>query len=75
MVLTQHKYALDLLYRVNMEQCRSVTTPMSSTDRLSRHTGDLLGPDDAFRYRSLVGGLQYLTLTRPDLAFAVNKVC
>jgi hypothetical protein len=34
-----------------------------------------LGPEDAIRYRSIVGGLQYLTLTRPDLSFAVNKVC
>jgi histone deacetylase 1/2 len=75
LVLTQHKYALDLLHRANMESCRSVTTPMSSTDKLSREAGHPLGPDDAFSYRSLVGGLQYLTLTRPDLSFAVNKVC
>ncbi|KAK1618045.1 hypothetical protein QYE76_023562 [Lolium multiflorum] len=75
MILTQHKYALDLLHRANMENCRAVTTPMSSTDKLSRDDGDPLGPDDVFRYRSLVGGLQYLTLTRPDLSFAVNKVC
>jgi len=26
-------------------------------------------------YRSTVGSLQYLSLTRPDLAFAVNRVC
>ncbi|XP_051211820.1 uncharacterized mitochondrial protein AtMg00810-like [Lolium perenne] len=74
MVLTQRKYALDLLHRANMEHCRAVTTPLSSTDKLSRHTGDPLGPADVFSYRSLVGGLQYLTLTRPDLSFAVNKV-
>ena len=30
---------------------------------------------DSFRYRSVVGGPQYLTLTRPDISFAVNKVC
>jgi histone deacetylase 1/2 len=44
-------------------------------DKLSREAGHPLGPDDAFSYRSLVGGLQYLTLTRPDLSFVVNKVC
>jgi histone deacetylase 1/2 len=41
----------------------------------SKTNGDLLSPKDAPRYRSIVGALQYLTLTRPDLAFAVNKVC
>jgi histone deacetylase 1/2 len=42
---------------------------------LARDTGTLLGADDFLRYRSVVGGLQYLTLTRPDISFAVNKVC
>jgi histone deacetylase 1/2 len=35
----------------------------------------LLSEDDSTTYRSIVGGLQYLTLTRPDLSFAVNRVC
>jgi histone deacetylase 1/2 len=75
MTLTQRKYALDLLHRVGMENCKSTSTPLAPTERLSRDTGASLGPDDSFRYRSIVGGLQYLTLTRPDILFAVNKVC
>jgi histone deacetylase 1/2 len=75
MRLTQHKYALDLLHRAHMEGSRAVTTQMSTSDMLSRHTSDILAVDHASSYRSLVGGLQYLTLTRPDISFAVNKVC
>jgi hypothetical protein len=48
---------------------------MASTDKLSVHDGGLLGPKDATEYRSIVLALQYLTLTRPDISFAVNKVC
>jgi histone deacetylase 1/2 len=51
------------------------TTPMSATDRLSALDGDLLLPDAATEYRNLVGGLQYLTITRPDVSYAVNRVC
>jgi histone deacetylase 1/2 len=75
MTLTQRKYALDLLHRVNMKNCNPTSTPLSVTDHLARDTGTLLGADDSFRYRSVVGGLQYLTHTRPDISFAVNKVC
>jgi histone deacetylase 1/2 len=75
MTLTQRKYALDLLHRVSMENCKSTSTPLAATEPLARDTGSPLGPEDSFRYRSIVGGLQYLTLTRPDIAFAINKVC
>lgn len=75
MTLTQRKYALDLLHRVSMENCKPTSTPLSSSDQLARVSGQPLSADDSFRYRSVVGGLQYLTLTRPDISFAVNKVC
>ena len=75
MTLTQRKYALDLLHRVSMDNCKSTSTPLSSTVGLARDTGALLGTENSFRYRSIVGGLQYLTRTRPNISFAVNKVC
>jgi hypothetical protein len=74
-VLSQEKYASDILKRVGMSDCKPVNTPMSTSEKLSVHEGGLLGPSDATQYRSMVGALQYLTLTRPDISFAVNKVC
>jgi histone deacetylase 1/2 len=75
LMLTQKKYSLDLLRRAGMLKCKAATTPMSSTDRLSALDGDPLSADDATEYRSIVGGLQYLTITRPDISYAVNRVC
>jgi histone deacetylase 1/2 len=75
LLLTQEKYANDLLHKVGMQGCKSAPTPLSSTEQLSLTDGTPLGSDDSTQYRSIVGGLQYLTLTRPDLAYSVNKVC
>uniref|UniRef100_A0ACD5TCP1 Uncharacterized protein n=1 Tax=Avena sativa TaxID=4498 RepID=A0ACD5TCP1_AVESA len=75
LLLTQEKYAVDLLTKVNMIKCTSSPTPLSSTEKLSLTEGTPLGPDDSTQYRSIVGALQYLTLTRPDISFSVNKVC
>ncbi|XP_015689736.2 uncharacterized mitochondrial protein AtMg00810-like [Oryza brachyantha] len=74
-VLTQDKYATNLLKKVGMLDCKPANTPLSVSEKLSLHEGSLLGPNDATQYRSIVGALQYLTLTRPDIAFSVNKVC
>lgn len=73
--LSQRKYASDVLSRVGMINCKPTTTPLSTSEKLSLHNGEPLGPEDSTWYRSIVGALQYLTLTRPDLSFAVNKVC
>nr|XP_020161140.2 uncharacterized mitochondrial protein AtMg00810-like [Aegilops tauschii subsp. strangulata] len=74
LTLTQKKYSLDLLRRAGMLKCKPASTPMSATDRLSALDGDPLSSDDATEYHSLVGGLQYLTITRPDFSYAVNTV-
>jgi histone deacetylase 1/2 len=55
--------------------CNPVETPISTSERLSITEGSALGEEDSTNYRSVVGALQYLTLTRPDLPFVVNKVC
>jgi histone deacetylase 1/2 len=75
LVLSQHRYAADVVKRANMGNCRPVDTPISSSEKLSITDGTSLDEEDSTRYRSIVGALQYLTLTRPDLSFAVNKVC
>jgi histone deacetylase 1/2 len=75
LVLSQQRYATDVLRRANMWQCNSVDTPISTSEKLSITEGCSLGDEDSTNYRSVVGALQYLTLTRPDLSFVVNKVC
>jgi histone deacetylase 1/2 len=75
LLLTQKKYAKDILSRVRMLNCKPVSTPMPSAEKMSQYDGDSLGPIDSTNYRSTVEALQYITLTRPDLAFAVNRVC
>jgi histone deacetylase 1/2 len=75
LLLTQEKYALELLAKVGMSQCKSAPTPLSTSEQLSLESGTPLGSEDCTQFRSIVGALQYLTLTRPDLAFSVNKIC
>jgi histone deacetylase 1/2 len=73
--LSQGKYAQDLLKRVGMADCKPCTTPLSASEKLSSYEGTPLSSEDGTRYRSVVGALQYLTITRPDLSYAVNRVC
>jgi hypothetical protein len=75
LVLTQAKYAQDILTRVGMANCTGMPTPLSSSEKITAQNGDLLGPEDSAKYRSVPGALKYLTYTRPDIAYAVNKVC
>lgn len=58
-----------------MLKCKPVSTPVAATNKIYVDSGELLSPDDATEYRRLVGGLQYLTITKPDISSAVNRVC
>lgn len=73
LLLTQSKYTRDLLQRTNMLESSPVKTPMQSTCKLTKTGSAAL--TDPFFYRSVVGALQYATITRPELVYAVNKVC
>ncbi|KAI5343890.1 hypothetical protein L3X38_011766 [Prunus dulcis] len=68
--LTQNKYTVDLLKRSNLLDCKLISTPMTSKGTLSRTHGTLLA--DPTPYRQMVGALQYLTMTRPDIFYAVH---
>uniref|UniRef100_A0ACD5ZU54 Uncharacterized protein n=1 Tax=Avena sativa TaxID=4498 RepID=A0ACD5ZU54_AVESA len=71
--LSQHKYAEELLERANMVDCKSATTPIDTSPKLSADAGSPVA--DASDYRSIVGALQYLTMTRPDICYAVQQAC
>ncbi|GJT02374.1 ribonuclease H-like domain-containing protein [Tanacetum coccineum] len=72
MFLSQKKYVLELLDKAYMANCNPTRTPVETESKL--------GPDgdpisDPTLYRSLAGGLQYLTFTRPNISYAVQQVC
>ncbi|RVX21356.1 Retrovirus-related Pol polyprotein from transposon RE2 [Vitis vinifera] len=66
------KYALDILEETGMLDCKPVDTPMDPNVKFIPRRGELLG--DPGRYRRLVGKLNYLTITRPDISFPVSVV-
>lgn len=70
--LSQRKYIIDLLARHNMLSAKPVQTPLATGQTLTLHDGT--SPADASLYRQVLGSLQYLQFTRPDIAFAVNKL-
>lgn len=69
--LSQQKYISDILSRANMQSAKSVSTPMT--------TGQIFFTDGSDQvknvqlYRSIVGALQYATITRPEITYSVIK--
>jgi hypothetical protein len=71
--LHQRTYTLDILKRAVMADCKPCTTPVDLQVKLA---GDSWPPvEDVSQFRSIVGALQYLTFTWPDIACAVQQIC
>ena len=69
--LSQRKYVLYLLSETGKLGAKPCSSPMAPGVHLIRE-GELF--EDPKRYRRLVGKLNYLTITRPDIAHSVNVV-
>ncbi|XP_020110392.1 uncharacterized protein LOC109725561 [Ananas comosus] len=71
-ILSQQKYTADLLSRAELTDTGTVSTPMQLHQKLTPTMGEPL--TNPTRYRELVGALVYLTISRPDIAYAVHIV-
>lgn len=70
--LSQSRYISDLLTKLNLQTCNPVNTPMALNLDLNSPSPPF---EDISLYRSVIGSLQYLSFTHPDIAFVVNKLC
>ena len=71
-VLSQRHYTLQLLEDTGFLACKPAIIPMDPKMQLTATDGDVL--TDISQYRRLIGRLLYLTLSRPDITFAVHKL-
>ncbi|KAK4275258.1 hypothetical protein QN277_018373 [Acacia crassicarpa] len=70
--LTQKKYIHNFLSKTQMVEAHAYASPMAANVKLFANDSKLFS--DPKMYRSIVGSLQYLCYTRPDIAFTVNKL-
>ena len=70
--LRQGKYAVKILKRFGMMDCKAMAMPMESNLKLLNDASS--ESVDAMMYRQMIGSLMYLTNTRPDICFAVNTL-
>lgn len=71
--LSQQKYIGEILSKTEMSTAAPTPTPMVSFPKLVAEDGSSPLADDHL-YRSTIGMLQYVCITRPDLSYCVNKL-
>ena len=69
--LTQTQYAISILRMLKMENCKPISTPCPLTCLVVSYKTI----DDSHLYRRILGALQYLNFTRPDISYVVNQGC
>ncbi|KAK6150593.1 hypothetical protein DH2020_015525 [Rehmannia glutinosa] len=70
--ISQRKYVLDMLEEAGMLGSKPCDSPMDPNVKLLPNDGESMS--DSGRHRRLVGKLNYLTVTRPDISFAISVV-
>jgi hypothetical protein len=70
--VSQTGYAGKLIEKFGVKEGKYCSTPLDANFKLRRDDGKIL--PDPRKFRALVGSLIYLTITRPDIAFAVGLV-
>lgn len=73
--LSQSKYALEILGKVGMIQCKACASPMSVKPSSAVGSSCFVAFSKPSLYWSIVGAPQYLTITRLDIAFVANYAC
>jgi len=72
LLLTQRKFTTELLQEFGCNTARSVVCPLDYNTKLHSDEGEAL--NNPTQYRRLIGKLNFLTNTRPDIAFAVQHL-
>nr|XP_016440931.1 PREDICTED: uncharacterized mitochondrial protein AtMg00810-like [Nicotiana tabacum] len=80
-LLNQSKYALELISKVGLSGSKPVSTLLElnqkfTTVEYNAYVWRIGDPklDDITAYQKLIGKLLYLTITRPDISFAVQTL-
>jgi len=66
----QSKYVKSLLSKFGLDDCKPVSIPLATGEKLKKVDGSELA--DEGLYRRIVGSLLYLTATRPDLMYTAS---
>ncbi|CAL1387232.1 unnamed protein product [Linum trigynum] len=74
LILSQRRYIHELLQRAGMFEAKSISTPCTANQLQQSAMDTSYAFSNPSLYRSIMGGLQYLSFTRPDISFSVNHI-